>query len=150
MNPCLCCLCCLCCVWNRLTAADLGSDSLGQSSALGQLFPEALAHIVVDVIGPQKLLKGLGGVSQVLGEDVTYASTLLQPLSEMRQLSGLSLDQSVKFTTERGRAKKRKLINRLSLVSCNVTCFWRIAFVCCLIWHHHMANGTSCSFRHVH
>lgn len=84
-----------------LTSADLCADSLCQSAALSQLVPEALAHVVVDVVGPQQLLEGLGGVSQVLGEDVAHASTLPKSLAEVRQLSGLSLDQSVEFTADR-------------------------------------------------
>ncbi len=84
-----------------LTPADLCADSLCQSTALSQLVPEALSHVVVDVVGPEQLLEGLGGVSQVLGEDIAHTSTLPQPLAEVRQLSGLSLDQSVEFTTKR-------------------------------------------------
>lgn len=83
-----------------LTSADLGADSLCQSAALSQLVPKALAHVVVDVVGPQQLLEGLGGVPQVLGEDVAHAPALPQPLAEVRQLSGLSLDQSVEFTAD--------------------------------------------------
>lgn len=45
-----------------LTTADLGADSLGERDALRQLVSEALAHVVVNVIGPQELLKDLGGV----------------------------------------------------------------------------------------
>ena len=83
-----------------LTSADLGADPLGQSPALSQLLPEALAHVVVDVVGPQQLLEGLGGVPQVLGEDVAHPPTLPQTLAEVRQLSGLGLDQGVEFTKE--------------------------------------------------
>lgn len=95
------------CTYNKvnhssgLTPADLCADSLGQSAALSQLLPEALAHVVVDVVGPQQLLEGLGGVPQVLGEDVAHPPTLPQPLAEVRQLSGLSLDQRVELTAER-------------------------------------------------
>lgn len=84
-----------------LTPADLCADPLCQGAALSQLLPEALAHVVVDVVGPQQLLEGLGGVAQVLGEDVAHAPTLPQPLAQVGQLSGLSLDQRVEFTTER-------------------------------------------------
>lgn len=85
--------------WNRkrLTSADLCGDSLSQSAALSQLLPEALAHVEVNVVGPQQLLKGFGGVPQVLGEDAADAPPVPQPLAEVGQFSGLSLDQSVEF-----------------------------------------------------
>lgn len=42
-----------------LTSSDLGSHSLCKGSVLGQLLPEALTHVVINVIGTQQLLKGL-------------------------------------------------------------------------------------------
>ena len=95
-----------------LTSADLGADSLSQSAALGQLLPEALAHVVVDVVGPQQLLEGLGGVAQVLGEDVAHPPALPLPLAEVRQLSGLSLDERVEFTAERETEIKVRIFYR--------------------------------------
>lgn len=82
----------LSCVFSSpLTSADLGADSLCQGAALCQLFSEALAHVVVNVIGTQQLLKGLGGVAQVLGQDVAHATPLSHPLAQVRQLTGLRL-----------------------------------------------------------
>lgn len=42
-----------------LTSSDLGGHSLCKGSVLGQLLPEALTHVVINIIGPQQLLKGL-------------------------------------------------------------------------------------------
>lgn len=42
-----------------LTSTNLGDHSLCQGSALCQLLPEALTHVVVNIIGPQELLKSL-------------------------------------------------------------------------------------------
>lgn len=81
-----------------LTAADLGADSLGEGDALRELVSEALSHIVIDVIGAQQLFKGLGGVSQVLSQNMAHATALPHPLTQMRQLAGLGLDQRVKLT----------------------------------------------------
>lgn len=80
-----------CAFTSPLTSADLGADSLCQGAALRQLFSEALAHVVVNVIGTQQLLKGLGGVAQVLGQDVAHATPLSHPLAQVRQLTGLRL-----------------------------------------------------------
>lgn len=42
-----------------LTSTNLGDHSLCQGSALCQLLPEALTHVVVNIIGPQEFLKSL-------------------------------------------------------------------------------------------
>lgn len=68
----------------ELTSADLRADPLCQGATLRQLLSEALAHVVVNVIGSQQLLKGLGSVAQVLCQDVTHPPTLPQPLAEVR------------------------------------------------------------------
>lgn len=89
-----------------LTAADLRADPLCQSTTLCQLLSEALAHVVVNVIGSQQFLEGLGGVAQVLCQDVAHPPTLPQPLAEVRQFTGLRLDQCVEFAVYRGRRGK--------------------------------------------
>lgn len=89
-----------------LTSADLCADPLCQGTTLRQLLSEALAHVVVDVIGSQQLLEGLGGVAQVLRQDVAHPPPLPQPLAEVRQFTGLRLDQRVKFAAHRGRRGK--------------------------------------------
>lgn len=93
------------CIWVNmhvsLTAANLGADSLGEGDALRQLVSEALSHVVIDVIGAQQLFKGLGGVSQVLSQNMAHATALPHPLTQVRQLTGLRLDQRVKLTAWR-------------------------------------------------
>lgn len=89
-----------------LTPADLCADPLCQGATLRQLLSEALAHVVVDVIGSQQLLEGLGGVAQVLRQDVAHPPTLPQPLAEVRQFTGLCLDQGVEFAAHRRRRGK--------------------------------------------
>lgn len=93
------------CIWVSmhvsLTAADLGADSLGEGDALRELVSEALSHVVINVIGAQELFKGLGGVSQVLSQNMTHATALPHPLTQVRQLTGLRLDQRVKLTAGR-------------------------------------------------
>lgn len=89
-----------------LTSADLRADPLCQSATLRQLLSEALAHVVVDVIGSQQLLEGLGGVAQVLRQDVAHPPTLPQLLAEVRQFPGLRLDQRVEFAAHIGRRGK--------------------------------------------
>lgn len=42
-----------------LTSTDLGDYSLCQGGVLCQLLSKALAHVVIDIVGPQQLLKGL-------------------------------------------------------------------------------------------
>lgn len=84
-----------------LTAADLGADSLGQRDALRQLISEALAHVVVNVIGAQQLLKDFGGVSQVLSQNVAHATALSHLLPQVRELTGLRLDQRVELSAWR-------------------------------------------------
>lgn len=42
-----------------LTSSDLGGHSLCKGRVLGQLLPEALTHVVINIIGTQQLLKGL-------------------------------------------------------------------------------------------
>lgn len=42
-----------------LTSSDLGGHSLRQGGVLGQLLPEALTHVVINIIGTQQFLKGL-------------------------------------------------------------------------------------------
>lgn len=42
-----------------LTSTDLGDHSVCQGRALCQLFSKTLAHVVINIIGPQQLLKGL-------------------------------------------------------------------------------------------
>lgn len=42
-----------------LTSTDLKGHSLRKGSVLGQLLPEALTHVVINIIGTQQLLKGL-------------------------------------------------------------------------------------------
>lgn len=42
-----------------LTSTDLGDHSLCQRGVLCQLLSEALTHVVINIIGPQQLLKGL-------------------------------------------------------------------------------------------
>lgn len=87
----------------RLTSADLGGDSVSQGAALSQLLSEALTHVEVDVVGPQQLLEGFGGVAQVLGEDAADAPPVPQALAEVGQFSGLSLNQGVEFTGKQER-----------------------------------------------
>lgn len=84
-----------------LTATDLGADSLGEGDALRELVSEALSHVVIDVIGTQQLFKSLGGVSQVLSQNMAHATALPHPLTQVRQLTGLRLDQRVKLTAGR-------------------------------------------------
>lgn len=72
---------------------------------MGKLLSEALAHVVIDVIGSQQLLEGFGGVAQVLREDVADSSTLSHLLPEVRQLPCLCLDQRVVLPVQTGRAK---------------------------------------------
>lgn len=84
-----------------LTAADFGADSLSEWDALGELVSEALSHVVIDVIGAQQLFKGLGGVSQVLSQNVAHSTALPHPLTQVRQLTGLCLDQRVKLPAGR-------------------------------------------------
>ncbi len=92
---------CILVVHVSLTAADFGADSLSEWDALGELVSEALSHIVINVIWAQQLFKGLGGVSQVLSQNMAHPSTLPHPLTQMRQLTGLCLDQRVKLTEGR-------------------------------------------------
>lgn len=42
-----------------LTSTDLGDHSLCQGGVLSQLLSKALTHVVINIIGPQQLLKGL-------------------------------------------------------------------------------------------
>lgn len=115
-----------------LTAADLGDDPLSQGDVLSQLLPETLTHVVVDVVGTEQLLKGLGGcflkkkkpykhkndvnnkrlclpdlggVPHVLGEDVADPLALPHPLPQVGQLAGLGLDQGVVLPVARGRGR---------------------------------------------
>ena len=89
----LCAIVHLSCVFSSpLTSADLGADSLCQGAALCQLFSEALAHIVVYVVGTKQLLEGLGGVTQVLDQDVAHPAPLTHPLAQVGQFTGLGLD----------------------------------------------------------
>lgn len=45
-----------------LTSTNLGDHSLREGAALCQLLSEALTHVVINIIGPQELLKSLKGV----------------------------------------------------------------------------------------
>lgn len=58
----------------QLTGAELAGEPVCQLAALGQVLPEALPQVVVNVIAPQKVLKGLYCIFCMLGEKVTDAS----------------------------------------------------------------------------
>lgn len=81
-----------------LTSTELNADPLCERGTLGKLFSEALAHVVIDIIGPEQLFECFGSVSQMLREDVANSSSLTHPLSQVRQLPSLSLDQRVVFS----------------------------------------------------
>lgn len=57
----------------QLTGAELAGEPVCQLAPLGQVLPEALPQVVVNVIAPQKVLKGLHCVFCMLGEKVTDA-----------------------------------------------------------------------------
>lgn len=75
-----------------------------------KLVSEALAHVIIDVIGAQQLFKGLGCVSEVLGQNVAHAAALPHLLAQVGQLTGLGLDQRVKLTA--GRIGKVMFVKR--------------------------------------
>lgn len=87
---------------HTLTSTYFGADSQSEWGTLGKLFSEALAHVVIDVVGTQQLLEGFGRVTQVLREDVADAPPLSHLLPQVRQLSCLCLDQCVVLPVQTG------------------------------------------------
>lgn len=78
-----------------LTGAQLVTEPLGQLPALGQLLPESLAHVVVDVGTAEEVLKGPQSITQVLGQAAAHAAALPQRLPQVGELPSLRLDQRV-------------------------------------------------------
>lgn len=58
-----------------LTSTDLGDNPLCQSDVLRQLLSEALTHVVIDVVGTEQLLEGLGGVGKRKGKKRSHTPT---------------------------------------------------------------------------
>lgn len=116
-----------------LTSADLGDNSLCQSDVLCQLLSETLTHVVIDIVGTEQLLEGLrgvtiffknyshtdkkrwgiisdclgllylGGITHVLGENMTDPVALSHPLPQVGELASLCLDQGVVLPVVTGR-----------------------------------------------
>lgn len=76
-----------------IPGAQLIAEPLSQVPALGQLLPEALAQVVVDVSAAKELLKGAQGIAQVLGQAAAHSTALTQCLPQVGELPGLGLDQ---------------------------------------------------------
>lgn len=91
---------CVCVCVSTLTSTDGGAETQGEAAALGELLPEGLAHVVVHIVGTQQLLEGLGGLAQVLRQQLAQAAALTRPLAQRAQLSGLRLDQRVEAPEE--------------------------------------------------
>lgn len=60
--------------WDPLTGAEFAGEPLGQLAPLGELLPEALPQVVVDIVAPQKVLERFYCIFRVLGEKVTDTS----------------------------------------------------------------------------
>lgn len=87
-----------------LTDAQLVAEPLSQVPALGQLLPEALAQVVVNVSAPEEVLEGAQGVPQVLGQAAALPTALPQHLPQVGELPSLGLDQGVVFPRRDGQA----------------------------------------------
>lgn len=61
-----------------LTSSDLGGHSLCEGGVLGQLLPEALTHVVINIVGTQQFLKGL--------QETWYCEDLLCSFSRSKNL----------------------------------------------------------------
>lgn len=67
----------------QLTGAEFAGESLRQLTALGKLFPEALAQVVINVIAPEEVLKGFYCIFCVLGQKITNTPSFSDFLTQI-------------------------------------------------------------------
>lgn len=61
-------------LYGQLTGAEFAGKPLCQLASLGELLPEALPQVVVNVIAPKKVLKRFYCIFGMLGEKITDTS----------------------------------------------------------------------------
>lgn len=62
-----------------LTSTYFGDNSLCQSTALSQLLPKALTHVVIHIVGSQELFKGLEGGENLIRHEHVRKKLSLGP-----------------------------------------------------------------------
>lgn len=92
---------------DQLTSAELAGEPLSQLTSLGELLPETLPQVVVNVIASKEVFKRFYCVFCMLSEKVTNTSPFSYFLPKVGQFSGLILNQGIIFSNV-GKTEGRK------------------------------------------